>query len=111
MEIVEIKEDRTWESVLQALSENGHLARFYKVPKHEMKALIKVHGDTSAADLGHVFSLTQRGKIEERGVFLADAGQERIFCMLHFLVRSMKCWVETESPVQTVRMRWKIANA
>lgn len=111
MEIVEVKEDRTWESVLQALSENGNLARFYKVPKHEMKALIKIHGDSSAADLGHVFSLSQLGRTDQRAQFLADVGQERIFCMLHFLVRSMKCWVETESPVQTVRMRWKIANA
>ena len=111
MEIIEVKEDRTWESVLQVLSENGNLARFYKVPKHELKALIKIHGASAASDLGHVFSLTQKGKLAERERFMTTAGQERIFCMLHFLVRSMKCWVETESPVQTVRSRWKIAHA
>ncbi len=111
MELLDLREDRAWESVLQCLSENGKLAEFYKVPKHEMKALVRLYGRDAVADLGRVFSMTSRGRYDERQAFVREMSQERIYCMLHYLVRSMKCWVETESPVQTVRLRWKIANA
>ncbi len=111
MEIVEYKEDRVWESVLDALSDQGRLGRFNKIPKHELHALLRAHGGQSTKDLSQVFALTQSSKIDSRKDFLERAGEFRIFAMLFQVIHCMRCWVETDSPVQTVRKRWKIANS
>lgn len=104
-------EDRIWEQVLEILSQGGRLSKLYKLPNHEVAAMLKVHGSGSSRDLAVVFHLISQKRPLEVPAFLARVGDYRCFAMLHTLIRCMRCWVETESTVQQVRRRWRIANA
>lgn len=109
--ITELSQDLVWESVLEALSGNGALAKFYKVSRYDMNTLMKVYGKQVPKNLSHLFSLTQRNLGEERKAFIESLDQGMVFAMLLILGRSMKCWVESESMHGNFRTRWKVAHA
>ena len=111
MQIVEYKEDRVWEQVLEALSMGGRLARMHKLRTHELNAIMKLNNQHASGDLARFFVLTQLSRLEERDEYVCKLGEHRTYAMLYTLIRCMKCWVETESPVQTVRQRWRIAHS
>lgn len=108
---LDIKEDRIWEQVLETLSQGGRLSKLYKLPTHEVTAMLKAHGNTASRDLAVVFNLIQRKDADAIDAFLSKVGEYRVYAMLHTLIRCMRCWVETESNVQSVNRRWRIANA
>ena len=104
-------EDRTWENVLELLSQGGRLSKLYKMPKHEVQAVLKAHSSTVDRDLALVFQMVIQKRALEVPAFLSRIGDYRCYAMLHNLIRCMRCWVESGSPVQTVRRRWRVANA
>jgi hypothetical protein len=106
-----IKEDRIWEQVLELLSQGGNLSRLYKLPHHELMAVVKAHGQKSSRDLARVFNYVQKNDQEGLKHFLVVAGESRVFSMLHCLIRCMRCWVESESSVQSLKKRWRVAHA
>src|SRR5689334_20712855 len=106
-----LKDDRIWEQVLETLSQGGRLSRLYKLPTTEVTALLKIYGHGSSRDLAQFFNLVQHRRAEDLASFVDRAGEARLYAMLHTLIRCMRCWVETESNVQTVRRRWRVANA
>ena len=111
MKILDYKDDPTWEEVLDTLSVYGQLSKFYKLPRHEMNAIMKLCGPQAVRDLGHVFSLTQKKRVAERDEFVKSINENRLFAMLLVLGRSMKCWIESESNAPQARIRWKVAHA
>jgi len=104
-------DDRIWESVLEVLSQGGRLSRLYKLPQHEVTAMLKIYGGGSSRDLATVFHMISQNRGLEVSAYLSRVGEFRCYAMLHTLIRCMRCWVETESNVQNVRRRWRIANA
>src|SRR5947208_1638604 len=106
-----IKDDRIWEQVLETLSQGGRLSKLYKLPPHEVTAMLKEYGNTASRDLAIVFNHIQSKRGDEVQKFLKKVGDYRAYAMLHTLIRCMRCWVETESTVQSVSRRWRIANA
>ena len=52
MQMTKSSSDKTWESVLEVLSQNGRLSRFYKTPQHELQAILKLYGVGAARELG-----------------------------------------------------------
>jgi len=112
MEIVEYKEDRVWEQVLEQLSQGGRLARFQRLPKHELNAYLRLFGKSTSHDLRKVFAMVQSQSPKDLlQKFIEDKGEQRVYSMLYQLIGCMKCWVESESPVQSVRARWRIAHS
>ena len=106
-----LRQDLIWESVLEVLSQDGKLAQFYRLPRHEMNAYMKAFGQFVPGDLKELFRMTQQGLIKERTEFVARLSEGRTFAILLVLGRSMKCWVESESTHGNFRRRWKIAHA
>jgi len=111
MKALDLKDDPTWEAVLEAMAINGQLSRFYQLPRHEMNAVMRIHGHKVAADLGRLFSLTNLKLIDQRNEFIENLEQGRAFAILMVLGRSMKCWIESESIVSNATSRWKVANS
>ncbi len=106
------RDDPVWESVLESLAHQGYLARFYKIPRHELAAMIKLYSSKGVPSLGYVFSLTQSSRIEDRERFIDKLSDQVRYVMLAMLVRSMRCWVETETfQVGTARLPWKVAHS
>lgn len=106
------REDPIWETVLETLAHQGYLARFYKIPRHELSAMVKLYSTKAVPTLGQIFSLTQRQQFETRDQILAKLSDQVRYVMLAILVRSMKCWVETESfQPGTSRLPWKVAHS
>jgi hypothetical protein len=103
------QKDPVWDSVLGALSSQGRLSRFYKLPRTELKAVARLWGKKTVLDLAKMFQLTQEGKLEEREAWLATLTEGRVFAMFLHLGRLMKCWIETE--LDSKNSRWPIANA
>ena len=110
MNIVSIHEDRIWETVLEALSAGGTLSRYYKVPKHELLAIMRLHGASAQQELTNLFLLTQQGCNAERDAYIRNIGEVKCYALLSNLIRSMKCWVESESMTASVRKKWKVAH-
>ena len=110
MELVPSNEDRICEVVLEFLSQKGRQAKLYRLPRHELRALLKVYGAYTVADLSKIFVMTQHEDPTARDTFLKKLDEGRVMCMLYVLVNCMKCWVESESPHQSVRSRWRIGN-
>lgn len=115
MNMIPYHEDRTWEAVMQLLSAERRLQRFCKLPRHELNAIVKLHGRTTPADLARIFVLAQGANAEAREEFLSEVGENRIFAMLYILGRAMKCWVETDiegsAPPNVARSRWRVAHS
>ncbi len=109
-------DDKVWDSVLEVLSRNGRLSRFYRLPKHEIRALSKLWSHRAPGDLGKIFALTQQNRISERDIFVESLTEGQLFALLLIVGRSMKCWVETDFMAASnykgkVGARWTIANA
>lgn len=111
MKPIEQKLDPTWEKVLEALSKDKILAQFYKTPRHEMLAIMRLWGRQAPKDIARLFTLTEAGDIESRNHFVRSLDDTRVCAILMILGRSMKCWVECESTVTNLRNRWKVASA
>jgi hypothetical protein len=111
MQALEIKDDPTWDAVMDCVSSFGNLSKFYRLPRPQMNGIMKTHTKRAAAALCQVFSLTQAGQIASRDTFLKALPEECLFAMLLLLGRSMKCWIETESGENRARTRWKVASA
>jgi|GEM_PF-966709 len=104
--------DKVWEEVLELLSSQGRLNRFFKLPRHEKRALLQLYGQEAYNNLGSVFQLTQSGNIEGRAEFLGALDDYHLYAMLNVMVRSMQCWAETEGTIhQRAPSRWRIAHA
>lgn len=104
--------DKVWEEVLELLSSQGRLNRFFKLPRHEKRALLQLYGQQSYKNLGSVFQFTQNGDFKGRAEFLGTLDDYHLFAMLNVMVRSMQCWVETEGTVhQRAPSRWRVAHA
>jgi hypothetical protein len=110
MHTIDFSEDRIWQSVLEALSAGGRFSRFQKLSPSELRAVVRHCGTTATRDMYRLFSLTQKQLDNERRDFLSTIDEPRAYSILYTLIRSMKCWVESESPVNTVRGRWKVAH-
>jgi hypothetical protein len=106
----EILEDTVWNQVVDFLSRDGRLGRFYKLAGHELQATLKRHGSTSNQDLSQLFRLLSQGQEDAAHQWLSLIGEARALAMLHCLTRGTRCWIETESPVVTIRSRWRVAN-
>ncbi len=104
-------EETLWEAVLDILSEKGRLSRYYRVPRNEMRAVMKVYGKNTPSDLQQVFKAIKNGDKEKIRNFLDQAGDFRVFCMLKELSRSMKCWVETGNSAIHNARAWPVAHA
>ena len=111
MKKLDFKDDPTWESVLEAMAINGQLSRFYQLPRHEMSAVMRIHGFKVTQDIAKLFSLTALNLIEERNQFIEGLEQGRAFAILMVLGRAMKCWIESETMVSNSKSRWKTANS
>jgi hypothetical protein len=104
--------DRVWEEVLELLSSQGRLNRYFKLPRHEKRALSQLYGQQAYGHLGAVFAFTQKGDVKGRAEFLASLDEYPLYAMLGVMVRSMQCWAETEGTIfQRAPSRWRIANA
>lgn len=104
--------DHVWEEVLELLSSQGRLNKFFKLPRHEKKALLQLYGQSAYEQLGHLFVLTQQKDFKARTEFLLGMGEFQIYAMLNVMVRSMQCWAETDGMVlQRAPTRWRIAHA
>lgn len=104
--------DKVWEEVLELLSSQGRLNRFFKLPRHEKRALLQLYSKQAYGQIGSLFVLTQNGNLEARAELLASLDDYHLFAMLNVMVRSMQCWVETEHAVhQRVPSRWRVAHA
>ena len=104
--------DEVWEEVLELLSGNGRLNRFFKLPKHEKRAIAQLYGAQASLTLGKVFSLTQQDRREERDVMLAGYGEFQLFALISVMLESMRCWSETDGIIrQKAPSRWKVAHA
>jgi hypothetical protein len=106
----EFTEDTLWNDAVDFLSRDGRLGRFYKMATHETQAILKRHGENSVQDLGHLFQLLGKKQEAPAQQWLSLIGEARAFAMLHVLTRGTRCWIETESPVMTIRSRWRVAN-
>lgn len=107
-----LKDDPIWEAVLENLAQQGYLARFYKIPRHEMAAMSKLYRGKAVQDLARLFSLSQNHAFDARDELIAKTADPIRYVMLHMLVRAMKCWVETETPNLTgTRLPWKVAHS
>ena len=106
-----IKDDPTWESVLESLSGGGNLSRFYRVPRHELTAIMKLYKENAVRELGRVFVLTATGDIVARQRLLDGATEALRFAMIYLLVRSMKCWVDTDAYYPQGQVHWKVAHS
>jgi hypothetical protein len=107
---LDFKDDPTWDSVLDVLSNEGNISKFYRIPRTEMNVIMKRHGWVAAKTLGRIFTLTQSNRMEDRKQLLSSVDEQHLYAMLMLLGRSMKCWVETESSDKKANSRWKIAN-
>lgn len=112
------EDDVVWERVLGLLSENGRLARFYKIPRHEMRAYMKIGGADAWAYLTLLFSLVHRNENLRARELIQTLEVKHIYPIILILVRSIKCWVETENYERLVmetslgrHNKWKIAHA
>lgn len=104
--------DHVWEEVLELLSSQGRLNKFFKLPRHEKRALLQLYGQIAYENLGHVFVLTQKRDYKTRTLLLGELGEFQIYAMLNVMVRSMQCWAETDGTLQQkAPSRWKVANA
>ncbi|MEO5666826.1 MAG: hypothetical protein ABIR96_02080 [Bdellovibrionota bacterium] len=104
--------DKVWEEVLELLSSQGRLNKFFKLPRHEKRAILQLYGHQSYANLGTLFHFTQKNDIQGRAAFLAGQDDYHLYAMLNVMVRSMQCWSETEGTIhQRTPARWRIAHA
>lgn len=104
--------DTVWEEVLELLSSEGRLSRYFKLPKNEKKAIGQLYSANATLRLGKIFSLTQQGKKSEREAMLAKFGPYEYYALLAVLLQSMQCWAETDGLIrQTAPSRWKVAHA
>lgn len=103
--------DPIWQSVLEGIAVNGVLSRFYQLPRHEMAAIMRIHGRQAIKDVAALFVLTQQQRLDERNALIDAMNETRSYAILMVLGRSMKCWVESESTEEKLRGRWKVANA
>ena len=104
--------DTIWEEVLELLSSQGRLSRYFKLPKHEKKAISQLYSTKATLCLGKVFALTQQGKRKEREIMLAKLGAYQHYALLGVLLQSMQCWAETDGLIrQKAPSRWKVAHA
>jgi hemerythrin superfamily protein len=104
-------EENLWEAVLDVLSEKGRLSRYYRVPRNEMRAVMKVYSAHTPRDLQYVFQALKSNQKESLRLHLEQIGEYRIFCMLKELSRSMKCWVETGNSAINNARSWPVAHA
>lgn len=107
------REDPTWETVLESLAGQGFLARFYRIPRHELAALMKLYSRTAIERLSAVVAATVRGEAETRDRLVDKLSPEVRYVMLAMMVRSMKCWVETETTTfsKGTRSSWRVAHS
>lgn len=106
------RDDPVWESVLETLAHQGYLARFYKIPRHELAAMVRLYGTKAVPCLGHIFSLVQKRDLDQCERFLQTLSDQVRYVMLSMLVRSMRCWVETEAfQPGTKKLPWKVAHS
>ena len=107
----DLRDDPTWEAVLESLASRGYLSHFYRIPRHELAAMMKLYSTKALNLLGRNFAMTQAGQIEARDAAIAQISDPVRFVMLGLLVRSMKCWVETESYNPAGRGVWRVAHS
>ncbi len=104
--------DTVWEEVLELLSSQGRLSRYFKLPKSEKKAISQLYSTKATLCLGKIFSLTQQGKRKERQAVIAKLGAYEHYALLAVLLQSMQCWAETDGLIrQKAPSRWKVAHA
>jgi hypothetical protein len=104
--------DKIWEDVLEGLSSKGRLARYFRLPRHERRAITQLFGRRSTIDLGKVFGFIQEGEFAECERFIGGLDEYRVYAMIQILVRSMQCWAETDNVIhQKAPRRWKVAHA
>jgi len=111
MEVIQLKEDKMWELVLQSLSAKGRLLRFQRLPRYELYAYLKTYKTLSTGDLRQVYKLVHESRLQELDDYFEFIGAGRVYSMLHNLVGCMKCWVETESSSTNLKSRWKVAHS
>jgi hypothetical protein len=112
MQMVVFREDKAWEIVLEALSSQGRLAKYQKMPRNDLTTILKKYSKNSLADLSQVYRRVRTyDPNQPRESLLAGFEEGQITAMLYCMIQSLRCWVESESPIQTVRSRWKIANS
>jgi hypothetical protein len=113
MNLIDIRDDRVWDKVLETLSAEKRLLKFQKLPRHELDAYVRLFGHRTHSDIRSLYKVVQNGGDDmaaKANDLIQKFGEPRAFAMLYQLVGCMKCWVETESPVQSVRSRWRIAH-
>ncbi len=112
MEMVVFREDKAWEIVLEALSSQGRLVRYQKMPRNDLTQILKQNADEALQNLSQVYKRVKTYDSRlPREVLLSGFDEGRIVAMLYYMIQSLRCWVESESPVQTIRSRWKIAHS
>ena len=111
MDEITLHEENLWETVLDVLSEEGRLAKYYRVPRNDMRKLMRNNGHMTSVDIVKLFFLVRNGQKDEASRYLKKIGDVKVFCILKELSRSMKCWVETgSSATQSIR-HWPVAHA
>ena len=111
MDEMALEEEKLWEAVLDVLSEDGRLSRYYRVPRSDMRFLMKQIGAQTTYDTVKVFFLIRNNQKQEACRYVQKIGDNRAFCMLKELSRSMKCWVETGTSAHQSVRNWQIAHA
>jgi hypothetical protein len=112
VQMVVFREDKAWEIVLEALSSQGRLARYQKMPRHDLTGILKQYSHDALTDLSVVYKRVKTYDSQmPRESLLIGFSEGRIVAMLYFMIQSLRCWVESESPIQTVRSRWKVAHS
>ncbi len=111
MDMVVYREDRVWENVLEALSIGGRLSRYQRLPRNELANILRNHGRTSVKNLHKLYNLVQSGSERETVEYISSLPETRLLAMLYSLIHCMRCWIETDSPVTTVRRKWRIAHS
>ncbi len=107
------KDDPTWETVLEILAKNGALSRFYRVPRSEVISNVKLYSKQSALILAHLYAKAASNEsvtdLESSVETLPSALRNT---MIFLMVRSMRCWVETDvfKPSASASL-WKVAHS
>ena len=113
--VLELTSDPVWEQVLHKLSSGMRLSHFYKVSRKELKSYVANYGHMACHDLAKVYRYASKGQFEVMEHFLEAVPDVRVYCMILSMLKSLRCWVETESPfipeLALQQKGWTIAHA
>jgi hypothetical protein len=86
------EEDVLWEQVFEVLGSDDRLKRFLRVPRHEIVAMMKVHGTDLSQKIFILFRLIEKGYRAEATRLVMRWGDYKAFAMILHMVRSVRIW-------------------